>query len=371
MKIELKEITIRELVKDYQDSVENGVTAYGGKLDIRPPYQREFVYKEQQRNAVIETVKNGFPLNVIYWADKGNGEFEIIDGQQRTISICQYVKGDFSVTFENNPLAFHNLQIDQQNKILDYQLMVYQCSGTDSEKLKWFETINIAGEQLTPQELRNAVYSGSWVTDAKRYFSKNHCVAQQAYGDLLSGSANRQEYLETAIKWIAHKNNRTIELYMAEHQHDENASELWQYFQEVFAWVKRIFSNQDKARLKLMKGQEWGIFYNQFKDKTLNAAELEKQIQTLILDDDVGNKKGIYPYLLTEQEKYLSLRAFSEKEKQQMYALQQGICNVCKEKFELDQMEADHITPWSMGGKTEISNGQMLCKSCNRRKSNK
>lgn len=215
MKIELKEISISELVAEYADNQENGVVAYGGKLDVRPPYQREFVYGDKERMAVIDTVMHGFPLNVMYWAVRDDGTYEIIDGQQRTISICQYVKGDFSYMFRN----FHNLTQDEQQKFLDYKLMVYFCEGTDSEKLKWFETINIAGKELTKQELRNAVYSGSWVSDAKRYFSKNGCAAYQIGGKYLNGSAIRQEYLETAIAWLSKGN---IEVYMSNHQHDNN-----------------------------------------------------------------------------------------------------------------------------------------------------
>jgi uncharacterized protein with ParB-like and HNH nuclease domain len=169
MNIELKKITVRELANGYKDNAENGVVGFGGKLDIRPPFQREFVYGDKERKAVIDTLEKGFPLNVMYWAVREDGNFEIIDGQQRTISICQYVEGDFSL----NGLAFHNLPKDKQEQILNYELMVYFCSGTDSEKSDWFETTNIAGKELTKQELRNAVYSGSWVSDAKRYFSKN------------------------------------------------------------------------------------------------------------------------------------------------------------------------------------------------------
>ena len=162
MKIELKEVTIKELSKDFLDNQEEGVVGYGGKLDIRPPYQREFIYSDKQRNLVINTVFKNFPLNVFYWAVKKDGTYEVIDGQQRTISICQYINGDFA--YEDR--YFHNLQDDEQEKILNYKVMVYFCSGTDSEKLDWFKTINIAGEQLTDQELRNAVYSRSWVSQA-------------------------------------------------------------------------------------------------------------------------------------------------------------------------------------------------------------
>jgi len=239
MKIELKEITVRELADGYEDNAEDGVVGYGGKLDIRPPYQREFIYKDKQRDAVINTVTNDFPLNVMYWAVRQDGNFEVIDGQQRTISVCQYVKGDFSI----NGLAFHNLTKDKQEQILNYLLMIYFCSGTDSERLEWFRIINIAGIKLTDQELRNAVYAGSWVSDAKRYFSKPGCPAYGIASDYLTGSANRQEYLETAIDW---NSEGQIEGYMSEHQHDQNASALWIYFQAVITWVSTTFTKKEK-----------------------------------------------------------------------------------------------------------------------------
>ena len=239
MKIELKKITVRELAEGYRDNNEEGVIGYGGRLNIRPKYQREFVYKEKQRDAVITTIKRGFPLNVMYWAVCEDGTFEVIDGQQRTISVCQYVAGDFAYDF----LYFHNLPTDKQDEILDYELMIYLCSGTDSERLDWFRTINIAGEKLTEQELRNAVYSGSWVSDAKRYFSKTGCAAYRLASDYMKGAAIRQEYLETAIEWISEGN---IEVYMAKHQNDANAAELWLYFQSVIAWVQLVFPKYRK-----------------------------------------------------------------------------------------------------------------------------
>ena len=199
MNIELKEITIRELTNGYEDNEEAGVIGYDGRLDIRPPYQREFIYEDKQRDAVIDTVTKDFPLNILYWAVREDGNYEVIDGQQRTISISQYVDSEFSL----NGRYFHNLQKDEQEQILDYKLMVYLCSGTDSEKLDWFKIINIAGEKLTEQELRNAVYSGSWVSDVKRYFSKNSCPAYGIGSDYLTGSPIRQDYLQTAIKWIS------------------------------------------------------------------------------------------------------------------------------------------------------------------------
>lgn len=360
MNIELKEITVQELTKDYQDNEENGVVGYDGKLDIRPPFQREFIYKDKQRDAVIDTITKDFPLNVMYWAVREDGNYEVIDGQQRTISVAQFVEGDFA--FQNR--YFHNLQKDEQDKILNYRLMVYFCSGTDSEKLEWFKTINIAGEKLTDQELRNAVYSGSWVSDAKRYFSKNGCPAYSIGSDYLNGTPIRQDYLETTIQWIS---NDSIEKYMAEHQHEPNANELWLYFQSVINWVKAVFPTHRKE----MKGVQWGFLYNQFYHKKFDSKKLEKEITKLMQDEDVTNKKGIYIYVLTREEKHLNVRAFSDNQKREAYERQNGICVKCREHFDLNEMEADHIKPWREGGKTVADNCQMLCKNDNRRKSGK
>lgn len=358
MNIELKEITVRELTTGYQDNNENGVVGYNGRLDIRPPYQREFVYDEKERNAVLNTLQKDFPLNVMYWAVREDGDFEVIDGQQRTISICQYVKGDFSI----DGTYFHSLPSDKSEQILNYTLMVYFCSGEDSEKLDWFETINIAGKVLTKQELRNAVFSGSWVSDAKRYFSKN---SRPKIGDeYLSGSANRQEYLETAIEWISDGN---IKEYMSKNQHEPNANELWLYFQSVISWIKATFPKYRKE----MKGLNWGFFYNDYKDQKFDSKKLEEQITELMIDEDVQNKKGIYSYVLTGKEKHLNIRAFSDKQKREAYERQKGICVDCKQHFELNEMEADHIDPWHSGGKTDAKNCQMLCREDNRRKSGK
>lgn len=358
MDITLKELTIRELVEGYEDNNEGGVKGYGNKLNIRPPYQREFVYKDKQRDAVINTLTRDFPLNVMYWAVCADGTYEVIDGQQRTISICQYVEGDFAF----NERYFHNLQSDEQEQILNYKLMIYLCSGTDSQKLEWFRTINIAGEKLTEQELRNAVYAGSWLSDAKRYFSKTDCAAYNIGSDYLVGTSIRQDYLETVISWI---NNGDIEAYMAKQQNKPNANELWLYFQSVISWVRATFVKYRRE----MKGVDWGSLYAEFKDAELDSAKLEVEIAKLMADDDVSKKKGIYHYVLTRKEKHLSIRAFTDNQKREAYERQKGICTVCKEHFDIAEMEADHITPWHAGGKTDAANCQMLCKEDNRRKS--
>ena len=360
MKIELHNITVRDLTENYEDNKEDGVTGLGGMLDIRPPYQREFVYNAKQREAVMETVVQHFPLNIMYWAVNDDG-YEIIDGQQRTISICQYVNGDFSV--DNK--YFHNLTQDEKDNILDYVLTVYVCEGTESEKLDWFRTINIAGEELTEQELRNATYHGPWLSDAKRYFSRTGCAAYGLGSDYVKGSPIRQDYLETVLKWISENN---VEDYMAQHQHDVNAAELWQYFQQVINWVGAIFPVYRKE----MKGLDWGRLYNQHNQDALNSTLIEDEVKTLMSDEDVTKKKGIYEYILTGQEKHLSIRTFNDRQKREAFERQNGVCPLCDEQFDrVSDMHADHITPWSLGGKTVASNCQMLCQDCNRKKSNK
>src|SRR5699024_508267 len=263
MKIELNRIPVRDLVEDYEDNDELGVRAYGSRLDVRPPYQREFVYKDKQRDAVIETLRRDFPINGMYWsvdADPRDGgvEYEIDEGQQRTISICQYVEGDFSIEIDGHQLAFHNLQDDQQQQILDYELMVYLCQGTDSEKLDWFKTINIAGEELTDQELRNAVYHGPWVSSAKKYFSKSGCPAYAIASDYMTGSPIRQDYLETAIEWI---NAGKVDEYMRDRQQDADAKDLWTYFQSVVTWVETTFPKK-RSQMKTVK---WGPLHAKYK----------------------------------------------------------------------------------------------------------
>jgi len=365
MKVEFKEVTVRDLVSDYKDELDLRVTGYGGRLDIRPIFQREFVYQPKERDAVIDTLYQGFPLNVMYWAVKKDGNYEIIDGQQRTISICQFVNGDFSFAIQpvKDKRYFHNLKKEEKEKILNYQLSIYLCTGTEIEKLKWFKTINIAGMVLEEQELKNAVYAGAWVTDAKRYFSKDGCPAYQIGSNYINGSPIRQKYLETAIKWIS---NDQIGDYMGEKQHDISAEPLWDYFESVIEWIEKTFINK---RTKFMKGVDWGSLYNSYKNKRYNPEKIEKRLAELVLDDDVTKKSGIYPYVLTGDKKYLSIRSFTDAQKQKTYEKQKGLCKFCKKPFDINQMEADHIKPWHEGGKTIEENCQMLCKDDNRRKS--
>lgn len=365
MKITLKDIPIRDVVAGFENKDEEGVRGYGGRLNIRPAYQRAFIYDQKESDAVIRTMRADYPLNTMYWSVSLDGNYELMDGQQRTISICQYVTEIIPIKFDDgHELAFNNLTADQQKQILDYKLSVYVCEGTESEKLVWFKTINIAGKPLTDQELLNAMHTGPWLTDAKRWFSRTGGPGYKIGEKYLNGTAIRQDYLEKALDWIS---EGKIENYMSLHQQDADAQELWQYFQAVIAWVERVFPEYRK----MMKGLGWGAFYNKHKGDTLNAAKLEKRIVELIEDDEVDNKRGIYQYLLTGDEKTLNLRPFDEKTKVRQYEKQKGICPVCEKHYEIDEMEADHIVPWSKSGKTTPENCQMLCMKDNRTKSGK
>jgi hypothetical protein len=358
MQIKLHEITIRELFKGYADNDEGGVVAYGGKLDVRPPYQREFIYDQKKRDAVMKSVRKKFPLNTMYWAVRDDGQYEVIDGQQRTLSICRYLNGDYSI----DGLGFANLPSDQQDKIYKYELMVYFCEGTPSDRLDWFETINIAGEKLTEQELLNAVYAGPWTADAKRYFSKTGCPAFGLGQNYMQGKPIRQEYLETAISW---KSEGNIKQFMSDHQHIKNATGLWQYFQKVIAWTKATFPEYRRE----MKSVPWGLLYNKYKDEEYDTQDLEKKITTLMMDDDVQKKAGIYTYVLDGDERHLNIRQFTDNMKREAYERQKGICYKCRKKFPIEEMEADHIKPWSKSGKTNAANCRVLCRNDNRDKS--
>ena len=368
MKIKHEEITIRELTKGYRDDEEEGVVGYGGKLNIRPPYQREFIYKDKQRDEVIRSVRKSFPLNSMYWAKNGE-TYELLDGQQRTISICQYVSNKFSI----KNMYFDTLTDKEREDILDYKLMVYICDGEDRDKLEWFEIINIAGEKLTPQELRNAVYSGAWVTDAKRYFSKSGEGASQLAGAYLKGSPIRQEILQTIIAWKADEagieGKDPVAEYMAQNKNKESAEPLWEYCKAVFAWVEATYPDVAEYK-KEMKGVDYGILYNEFKSNTPPAKEIADKVKKLMEDEDVTKKSGIFTYVLDGNPKHLSIRLFTDNQKREAYQKQKGVCPKCKEKFDIEDMAGDHKKPWSKGGKTTTDNLEMLCKPCNLEKSN-
>lgn len=360
MQVLLKTITIRDLVENYMNKDEEGVFGYDGKLSIRPAYQREFVYKDKQQVAVINSIMSGMPLSVMYWVDKEDGTFEVLDGQQRTMSICEYYRGAFAKDFK----FFHNLDEEEKSTFLDYKMMIYICKGSNQERLSWFETINISGERLTNQELRNATYTGTWLSNAKFHFSKTNCGAFVLGRDYIKGSPIRQDFLETVLDWIS---DGKIETYMATNQHKEDASELWEYYRKVINWVKATFPTVRRE----MKGINWGKLYNQYGTQFFDPEVLEEKVKALLVDEDVTKKAGIYTYLLTGEEKLLNIRAFPDSIKRATYEKQNGKCPSCENSFKIGEMEADHVIAWSNGGKTDLANCQMLCVKCNRHKSNK
>lgn len=377
MQITEKKIKISELCEGYRDDGDGGVFAYNGKLTVRPAYQREFVYKDKQRDAVIESVRKGYPLNVMYWSKVGDDEFEVLDGQQRTISIGQYLNKDFPIKVNGNDKFYHNLTDTEKQQIGDYELTVYICEGSEEEKLEWFKTINIAGETLTHQELLNATYAGPWLADAKNYFSKRNCVAGAMGDGYIKGNPIRQDYLEKALSWIADRDGlESGQMYMAIHQHDADANDLWLYYQSVINWAKMLYPTKRKG---ITDSQDWGVLYNKYRNNQYNSNTLEQDFKVLLMDDDVTKKAGIVPYLLSNRtkndERYLSIRTFTESQKMRAYEAQGHKCPWCQRdgietEYSYEEMQGDHIIPWSRGGHTVDSNLQMLCQKCNNTKSN-
>lgn len=371
-------VPVGALVQGFeQDDTTGRVRAWRGKLDVRPEYQREYVYDDKQRDAVINTVLNGFPLNIMYFVKRDDGTYEVLDGQQRIISLCQFVNNS-AISFDRpsktnvgkfDTVNFPNLFDEEVAAFMNYKLQVYICEGTEKEKIDWFQVINIAGEELEPQEILNAVLHSKWLTDAKSVFSRRNCAAQKKYGKYLSGDVIRQKYLETAFRWKADDESISgkdaVSQFMQKHRGDEKADDLWKYVEDVFSWVQKNFG---KTIDKSMKGVEWGLLYNAHRDDTLDPDQLQADMKKLLADPEVKRKSGIYEYLLTDEEKLLSLRQFEEHDRVSMYHAQNGKCAMCGKHFAIEEMHADHIKPWSKGGKTEISNGQMLCAECNLKK---
>ncbi len=364
MDITPHQIKIRDLYEDYSDLGEEGVFGYDGRLNIRPPYQRELVYNKQEQADVITSIYKGYPINVMYWMDNENDTYELLDGQQRTLSICRFVDGEFPINVNGSPKFFDNLTPDEKKKILDYELTIYYCVGTDIERLEWFRIINIGGKRLTDQELRNAVYNGAWVTAAKRVFSKTNCYAYNLGGNYITGDSIRQEILEKILTWACDKDGiDSIEQYMAIHQHDANANELKQYFTDIIDWIEKVFVEYHPK----MKGLPWGLYYNKYHKRIYDAQSVKKRVHELMDDTEVTKYNGVFEYILDGErnEKLLSLRQFDEPTKRLKYKQQQGICPMCGKKYAYAEMHGDHIKPWSQGGTTTIDNLQMLCAKCN------
>lgn len=355
LKIERTTFKVRDICEGFINDPVEGVTAWNGKLNVRPQYQREFVYDEEQRSLVIDSIRKGYPLSVMYWAENPeDGTFEVIDGQQRTISICDFIMDAFSVDYR----FWHNLMPYEQEEILDYELDVYiGYGGTSEERYDWFHRVNQSGEKLVMQELLNATFRGPWVSDARRYFSKPNCPAYNLAKNYVNGKPIRQDYLKTALSWMG---KGDIMGFMKQHRFDENALPLWEYFQNVIKWVEKTFPKYYKE----MKGVDWGFLYNDYKDEEIDVNATSSRIDELMLDDEITRKSGIYNYVLTGDEKSLSIIDFDKKSKKIVYKNQNECCKCCGERFEEDDLEAIHITPWSKGGKVTTENCQLVCRTC-------
>ena len=378
--------TVREVVDGfvYNEFEGKGLFGLSGKLTIQPEYQRNYIYADGKRDvAVIESLLKGYPLGLIYFNKTGEGTYEVLDGQQRITSIGRYMSGKFAVRDSNGyPLFFHSLTKENQEKLQNSRLLIYECEGTEEEIKEWFRTINIVGVPLNAQELLNAVYSGPFVTLAKAEFSNSQNANVQKWSAYVSGSADRQGFLATALAWASYGN---VGDYMSKHRNDNSITELKTYFNTVIDWVSSVFTDVESE----MRGLEWGRLYDEYHAKAYSSAEVATNLRKLYEDFEVKNKKGIYEYILSGLAKpeLLNIRVFDEPVKKSVYAQQTRVaqekgvsnCSVCasvdnanKAKiWAYKDMDADHVSAWSRGGATDISNCEMLCKPHNRAKGNR
>mgnify|MGYP002764925898 FL=1 len=389
MKTELKMYTVKELCEgfEYNELEGKGLFGLNGKLTIQPEYQRNYIYADGKKDvAVIDSILKGYPLGLIYFNKVGDEQYEVLDGQQRITSIGRFLTNKFAIKLNSLEQIFKGLADDLQTKILNYELLVYVCEGEESEIKKWFETINIAGEPLNSQELLNAIYSGPFVTAAKTVFSNSQNTNINKWSAYINGNVIRQEYLEVALNWISSKYNQSISEYMSVHRQDLNIQEMKLYFDTIIDWINNTF---DKVTPQ-MKGLEWNRLYEEYHLKPYNKADLNALVNKLLSDEYVTDKKGVYEYALSGQSpdlvKLLNIRVFEKKDKQKAYDRQTKLaqekgcsnCPVCahgnnsnKSKiWKITEMDADHVSAWSKGGATDLSNCEMLCKSHNRAKGN-
>ena len=381
------EYTIEKLVEGfvYSELEAKGLFGLAGKLVIQPEYQRNYIYNDGKQDvAVIDSLLKGYPLGLIYFVDN-DGQLEVLDGQQRITSFGRFVTGKFAIKVDGREQTFSSLAEDQQRKILDSELLVYTCKGTESEIKEWFKIINIAGVELTDQEMRNAIFSGPFVTAAKAAFSNSQDARQNKWGAYVSGDPKRQQVLEEALRWIAESTGDTIDGYMAKHRHDKTCTALETYFTTVIDWVDATFISTSSY----MRGREWGRLYETFHSKPFDPTAVDADVQALLDDDAVTDKKGVYEYVLggKADHKLINVRLFEGGVKGKAYKAQTdkataaGLsnCSVCASVhnanqtkiWELKQMEADHVTAWSKGGASTLENCEMLCVSHNRAKGNR
>ena len=388
MKTDLKHYTVNEVLDGfvYNELEGKGLFGLAGRLTIQPEYQRNYIYNDGKRDvAVIDSLLKGYPLGLIYFNVNGD-RLEVLDGQQRITSVGRFVTGKFAIKVDGKEQTFSSMSKDQQRKILDTRLDIYECQGTETEIKQWFQTINIVGVPLNAQELLNAIYSGPFVTNAKAEFSNSNNANMQKWRSYIKGDPKRQEILEVALDWVASSQAKSIDAYLALHRQDQGITELKTYFTSVIDWVGGVFIRPPDTE---MRGLEWGRLYELYHSNSYNATELNKAIDELRGDPFVKNAKGIYEYLLggREDSKLLGIRLFDEPTKRAAYEQQTqkakaaGVsnCALCAHGdnanktriYAQKEMDADHVTAWSKGGSTDLTNCEMLCVMHNRSKGNR
>lgn len=379
-------LTVREICQGfvYNEYEGKGLFGWSGKLTIQPEYQRNYIYADGKKDvAVIDSLLKGYPLGLIYFVKISDDKFEVLDGQQRITSFGRFVTGKFPIIGADGvPHYFKGLADDLKDKILDAKLTVYECLGTESEIKEWFKTINIVGVPLNEQELSNAIHSGPFVTKAKEEFSNSNNANVQKWSAYISGDVKRQDFLHAALLWVSKGN---IDAYMSQHRYDDNIVELESYFTSVIDWVSSVFMDVESE----MRGLPWGEYYEKYHNVSYSQQEVHKKLQELYSDFYVKNKKGVYEYILGGciDTKLLDVRIFDEVTKKTVYKQQttaaeasgHSNCPLCaigndnnaNRIYKQSEMDADHVTAWSNGGATDISNCKMLCKTHNRSKGNK
>jgi hypothetical protein len=388
VKTELKHYTVGEVLDGfvYNELEGKGLFGLSGRLVIQPEFQRHYIYESGGKDvAVIDSLLKGYPLGLIYFNVNGD-KLEVLDGQQRITSVGRFVTGKFAITVDGKEQVFSSLPKEVQDGLLASELLVYECEGTETEIKEWFRTINIAGIPLNSQELRNAIYSGPFVTQAKAVFSNSNNAKMQMWSTFVKGDPKRQEVLEVALGWVASARGKTIDAYLAQHRTDKSITELEIYFTSVIDWIDGVFIGPPQ---KEMRGLEWGRLYEEYHEKPYDSKQLGTDLAELLEDPVVTSRKGVYEYLLSGKTKpeLLVVRLFDDKTKQAAYARQtkaaeaeeESNCPLCAAGdndnktriYEQNEMEADHVTAWSKGGKTDLRNCQMLCMPHNRSKGNR
>jgi hypothetical protein len=387
VKTELRHYTVQDVTEGFVFNEFEGKGLFGlaGSLVIQPEYQRHYIYGGGKDADVIDSLLKGYPLGLIYFNDAGTN-LEVLDGQQRITSVGRFVTGKFAIKQNGKEQTFSSLPAEDREKILESELLVYVCTGSEGDIKQWFETINIAGIPLNEQELLNAIYSGPFVTAAKAEFSNSGNALQQKWASYVKGDPKRQEILRVALEWVAASIGKATSGYLADHRTSGNIDELKSYFTSVIDWVGGVFTRPPDSG---MRGLEWGRLYEKHRNTAYDPAALEARVEELRGDPAVHNRKGVYEFLLGGEEgtQLLDVRLFDDKTKALAYNLQTKAasaagtsnCPLCAvgnnanstKLWALKEMDADHVAAWSKGGATAASNCEMLCVTHNRAKGNR